>query len=91
MEADTDVTEPDESEDEELMFDPDKDLWVSVRVERSGRNSVSDGSYWVWEVERRPVRITDSPLNTYSRWEKLRKGAVSQEGEECFVTKCCAG
>ena len=84
MEADTDVTEPEESEDEELMFDPDKDLWVSVRVERSGRNS--GGSYWVWEVGRRPVRITDSPLNTYSRWEKLRKGAISQEGEEC-----CAG
>ena len=44
--------EHDDTEDEELKFDPDKDLWVSVRVERSGRDrdSVSESSYWVWEV-----------------------------------------
>ena len=49
--ADIEEIEQDETEDEELKFDPDKDLWVSVRVERrSGRESVSESSYWVWEV-----------------------------------------
>ena len=53
VEADVQEIEHDETEDEELKFDPEKDLWVSVRVERrSGRDSVnvSESSYWVWEV-----------------------------------------
>merc|ERR1712113_871509 len=53
VEADVQEIEQDETEDEELKFDPEKDLWVSVRVERrSGRESVnvSESSYWVWEV-----------------------------------------
>ena len=53
VEADVQEIEHDETEDEELKFDPEKDLWVSVRVERrSGRESVtvSESSYWVWEV-----------------------------------------
>ena len=54
----TEEIEQDETEDEELKFDPDKDLWVSVRVERrSGRESVSESSYWVWEVSPVPHHI----------------------------------
>ena len=85
VEADILATEQEETEDEELIFDADKDMWVSVRVERSGRDSVSERSYWVWEVERRAIRVTDSPLNTYCRWEKMRRGAISLQGEQCFV------
>ena len=48
VEADIEEIEADDTEDEELKFDPDKDLWVSVRVER--RESVTESSYWVWEV-----------------------------------------
>ena len=55
VEADILATEQDETEDEELIFDPDKDMWVSVRVDRSERDSVSERSYWVWEVERRAI------------------------------------
>ena len=52
VEADIQEIEHDDTEVEELKFDPDKDLWVSVRVERSGRDRdrVSESSYWVWEV-----------------------------------------
>ena len=62
VEADIQEIEHDETEDEELKFDPDRDLWVSVRVERSGRDrdSVSESSYWVWEVS--PVPITYAQL-----------------------------
>ena len=55
IEADLEELENEDTEDEELKFDPEKDLWVSVRVERRSvreRDSVSE-SYWVWEVERR--------------------------------------
>lgn len=48
VEADIEEIEAEDTEDEELKFDPDKDLWVSVRVER--RESVTESSYWVWEV-----------------------------------------
>ena len=53
VEADLEELVNEDTEDEELKFDPEKDLWVSVRVERrSGRDSVtvSESSYWVWEV-----------------------------------------
>ena len=56
----TEEIEQDETEDEELKFDPDKDLWVSVRVERrSGRESVSESSYWVWEVDQSRAMMRD--------------------------------
>ena len=54
VEADIEEIDNDQTDDEELKFDPDQDLWVSVRVERRGvrESSVSDSSYWVWEVEK---------------------------------------
>ena len=58
VEADIQELEPEETEDEELKFDPDKDLWVSVRVERrSVRDRVSESSNWVWEVESRVITL----------------------------------
>ena len=52
VEADIEEIDNDETDDEELKFDPDQDLWVSVRVDRRAvkDNSVSESSYWVWEV-----------------------------------------
>ena len=55
-ERDTEDAEEDiESEhfdaEEELRFDPTKDLWISVRVDtKSLRDSTEDSCNWVWEV-----------------------------------------
>ena len=35
----------------ELQFDPVKDMWLAVRVERNPNStSQEDENYWVWEV-----------------------------------------
>ena len=36
--------------EEELQFDPCKDLWVSVRVDRQAVGEAAEISSWVWEV-----------------------------------------
>ena len=84
VEADLEEMDNDETEDEELKFDPDQDLWVSVRVERRAvrDSSVSDSSYWVWEVEK---TSHISPLNTllHLRWAKLMmRVALCQQGDQ---------
>ena len=36
----------------ELQFDPVKDMWLAVRVERNPNStSQEDENYWVWEVQ----------------------------------------
>ena len=32
------------------MFDPERDMWVTIRVERSGDRDEEEDSLWVWEV-----------------------------------------
>ena len=34
----------------DLVFDPERDMWVTIRVERTEDREEEEGSYWVWEV-----------------------------------------
>ena len=56
-ENEDDRTPRNEDEDgddgDELVFDPSKDMWVTVRVDNNiGRNNdtIDNDTYWVWEV-----------------------------------------
>ena len=38
--------------DEEIVFDPIKDMWVTVKVERNIEEAGDDNQFWVWEVNQ---------------------------------------
>ena len=38
---------------DELVFDPSKDMWVTVRVDNNisrNNDTIDNDTYWVWEV-----------------------------------------
>ena len=51
-------TESDTQEAGDLVFDPERDMWVTIRVERSGDRDEEEDSLWVWEVrENKPSEL----------------------------------
>ena len=46
VESETDTLEPGD-----LVFDPERDMWVTIRVERS-KDKEEEDSLWVWEVRK---------------------------------------
>ena len=46
VESETDTLEPGD-----LVFDPERDMWVTIRVDRSEDREEED-SLWVWEVRK---------------------------------------
>ena len=51
-------TESDSQEAGDLVFDPERDMWVTIRVERSGDRDEEEDSLWVWEVrENKPSEL----------------------------------
>ena len=54
-ESDSDIQETGE-----LVFDPERDMWVTIRVERSRDREEEADSLWVWEVRQMGK---ENPLN----------------------------
>ena len=51
-------TESDTQEAGDLVFDPERDMWVTIRVERSGDKDEEGDNMWVWEVrENKPSEL----------------------------------
>ena len=47
VESDSDIQETGD-----LVFDPEQDMWVTIRVERSRDREEEADSLWVWEVRQ---------------------------------------
>ena len=57
-------------EGDELVFDPSKDMWVTVRVDNKiskNNDAIDNDTYWVWEVGPITVTITIT-LMLWSGW-----------------------
>ena len=51
-------TESDTQEAGDLVFDPERDMWVTIRMERRGDKDEEEDSLWVWEVrENKPSEL----------------------------------
>ena len=55
VESDSDIQETGD-----LVFDPERDMWVTIRVERSRDREEEADSLWVWEVRQMGK---ENPLN----------------------------
>ena len=47
-ESDSDIQETGD-----LVFDPERDMWVTIRVDRSGVREEEADTLWVWEVRQK--------------------------------------
>ena len=48
VESDSDIQETGD-----LVFDPEQDMWVTIRVDRSGVREEKVDGLWVWEVRQK--------------------------------------